>query len=225
MNIADKEIVDRLVDDPKKAGNQILRSDLKPTDLTVPGNIVGSKSKEVKLGALSAVDLKLHDFYETIDPDLDQRNKEFKSDAVPMLRWLSCVGEPDWDAWRANAKKGPPPMKDSKLTEEYLLLTNEVVNVGFWDLMNEPKLQYLLMTVVGCGKKINHQWIPMPKKRARTNALDALLNMWCPGLKDDDIELLKEINTWDDIEELCKSYGMQDSEIKVIKEEYKKSHG
>jgi hypothetical protein len=146
---------------------------------------------------LAAIDRRDKGYYNSLTED-ERKSLAF----LVVMRWVSSVSD----------KTG--------LADYHILMTNDIVNVGFWDLAKHPELQWLLLTCVGSGQTQRHNWIPGPKKKARSGALDTLLNERYPGLNDSELELLKDTNTWDDIENLCLQYGFDDKKIKAIKDEW-----
>lgn len=140
---------------------------------------------------LKAIDTKNMSYFSSLDEDTQK--------AIPMLvvmRWLSVV--PD----------------STGLSEYYALMTNEIVNDGFWELSKHPKLQYLLMCMVGCGKSVRHKWIPMSNKKTKNDKIDALLRLKYPNVNDTELNILWKINTTEDIKQLAYDYGYDDKQIK-----------
>lgn len=146
---------------------------------------------------LEAIDRKDKSYYANLTED------EKKGFAPPVvMRWLSGVSD------------------KSGLSEYYTVMTNEIVNIGFWELSKHPELQYLLMTLVGCGKKQGHQWIAGPKK-AKTRKVDELFRMKFPNVNDKELDILWEINSTDSVRQLAIDFGFDDKQIKEMVEEYK----
>jgi hypothetical protein len=102
----------------------------------------------------------------------------------------------------------------SELQEWYLRASNERVNQHFFDLGHHPKLQWLLCTSVSpnMGNQ-RHYWLANKKKTSNSKVTKFLSKMY-PAMKNDEIELLVNLNSIKDIKELAKSFGMSDSDIK-----------
>lgn len=147
---------------------------------------------------LAAIDRRDKDYYLSLS-DTERKNLIF----LVVMRWLSSVSD------------------RTGLAEYHLLMTNDVMNVGFWDLTKHPELQWLLISCIGSGQVQKHNWIAGPKRKARSSALDSFLNELYPGLNDTELALLKNINVWGDIEDLCLRQGFDDKKIKTIKDEWK----
>jgi len=114
----------------------------------------------------------------------------------------------------------------------YIWLVDKALNKDLWNL--EPnatkgeeghkELQWLLMCVVGdlisdmsnSRSFDRHQWVPMAKRETST-PLGELFRKVYPSINRQEINLLKEINSKEDIMNLTKKLGMQDSEINKIK--------
>lgn len=102
------------------------------------------------------------------------------------------------------------------LQEWYLRASNERVNQNFFDLSHHAKLQWLLCTTVspGMGQQ-RHYWLSSKKKESTTNAKSIkFLSKLYPSMKVDEIELLAEINSLDQIKNMAKDLGMSDQDIK-----------
>lgn len=162
--------------------------------------ILMSKEVERKVDIfklLGAIDKKDKNFYKNLSED------EKKSVApTVVMRWLSGVTD------------------KSGLSEYYTVMTNEIVNIGFWDLYKHPHLQYLLMTLVGCGNKQGHQWIAGPKK-IKSRKVDELFRMKYPNINDVELDLLWRINTNDSVRQLAEDFGYDEKDVKGFVDEFK----
>lgn len=122
---------------------------------------------------------------------------------VVAMRWFSTVGD------------------NTGLADYHLLMTNEMLNVGFWDLSRYPDLQWKIMAACGSGMVQRHQWIAGSKKK-NTNKLDAFLLGLYPHLNDDEIGILKSRFTRDSLKQLLRDTGMPDGEMKPLLDDLKK---
>jgi hypothetical protein len=130
--------------------------------------------------------------------DLDEDEKK-KFSPYLMLRWGSCVeGNADFQAW-------------------YLRATNERVNQNFFDISTSQhkKFQWLLCTTVSpeMGNQ-RHYWLPAKKSERDNKAIKFLTNLY-PTAKPDDIELLAELNSKQDLKQLAREHGWDDKRIKA----------
>ena len=140
----------------------------------------------------------------------DRRNRGFYDELTPeeckkfstylMLKWGANVeGSAD-------------------LAGYYLIAVNENVNKHFFELGKHPKLQWLLCTTINPVKGTHkHFWINAPKKGgASRNKLRKAVAEREPCMRDDELDLLFEINTDEDIKEWLVLHGMTDQELKSL---------
>lgn len=141
---------------------------------------------------LAKLDTKDRGFYD----DLNEEEKK-KFSTYLMLRYAASVeGTADLQEW-------------------YLRVTNDRVNQNFFDLGKHPKLQWLLCTTVSPGMgKFRHYWQAAKKKDGNNAKSVKFLTKLYPHMKQDEIELLAELNDTKDLKALAKSMGMPDNEIK-----------
>lgn len=156
--------------------------------------------KEHKLdiwAVLKAADQGDLNFYSNLS---DDQKKEF----IPyvLMRWMSAVN-------------------NTALSEHYITTTNSFINIGFWELVNHPELQWKLFAACGAGITQRHAWIPNSKKTS-TSKLNRLLCEFNPSLNDTELHLIKQKLTKESLKQLCLDYAMDNSEIKLILEDFKK---
>lgn len=144
---------------------------------------------------LKALDYKDRNFYDSLD---DEERKKFSP--YLMLRYSASVeGSADMQAW-------------------YLMATNERVNKDFFDISTSQhkKLQWLMCTTVspGLGQQ-RHYWLPAKKSEKDNKAIKFLTEMY-PLAKPDEIELLAQINSKQDLRDLARNHGWDDNRIKSM---------
>lgn len=101
----------------------------------------------------------------------------------------------------------------------YLLMVNDIVNVEFNTLKHHPELQWKLLAVCGVGTPTYHPWIA-PGKKKKKNKVQQFLAKIYPLLSHNEIKMLSEINTKEDLMLLAKDYGIDDKDIdKMFKDE------
>jgi len=104
----------------------------------------------------------------------------------------------------------------AELQAYYLMSTNERLNKNFFDISTKDhkKFQWLLATTVspGMGKQY-HKWLAA-KKKTSDNKAERFLAALYPHMRDDDIKLLAELNSKDDLKQLAKEHGWDDKRIK-----------
>lgn len=141
---------------------------------------------------MAAFDRKDRAYY---DKFTDEERKKFST--YLMLRYGASVAGP------------------SDLQAYYLMATNERVNKWFFDLNKHPKLQWLLCTSVSPDMGKQHHYWQGTKKKEGNNKVQKFLAKVYPTLKQDEIELLAQINDKQDIERLAREFGLDDKQIKA----------
>ena len=111
-------------------------------------------------------------------------------------------------------KYGANVSGSADLQAYYLLATNERVNKNFFEINRHPKLQWLTCTTVSpqMGNQF-HYWLKGKKKESNSKAIKFLTKHF-PHLKDDEIELLAEINDKRDLADMARTLGYDDKSIK-----------
>jgi hypothetical protein len=132
---------------------------------------------------MAVFDRKDRTFYDSLTPEERKKFSNFL-----MIRYGSSVqGSRD-------------------LQEFYLISTNERLNKHFFNINRHPKLQWLCATSVSPGLGTQrHQWIA-PKKREPGGIRKQLAELY-PHLRDDELDLMAQINTKQDIEEYLTALG------------------
>ena len=140
---------------------------------------------------MKQLDRKNQKFYDELTPE---ERKKFG--LFPLIRWASTV------------------QADSDIQAYYVMSTNENFNKHFFNINKHPKLQWMCATAVSPGVgTFRHDWIPH-KKQSVDNKTTKFLRELYPHLKDDEIELLRTINTKDDFKQLARDHGWDDKRIK-----------
>ena len=141
---------------------------------------------------MTQFDRKNRKFYDDLT---DEERKKFST--YLMLRYGASVeGTADLQEW-------------------YLRVTNERMNINFFDLGKHPKLQWLLATTVSPGMGTQrHYWQGAKKKEGSNSKAVKFVTQLYPHMKQDEAELLADINTTKELKELAKQMGWADSDIK-----------
>lgn len=145
---------------------------------------------------LAAVDAGMKDLWDALD---DVQRKSLKQELFILNRYISNV-------------KG-----QSRETQEHFILTvNEYFNKYWFDLQQHPKLLWMLLCMCSHeSKKIFfHEWIGF--KRKKDNKKTKFLELIYPDKKSDEIEILAELSTTQELKELAKDFGYSDQEISKI---------
>ena len=135
---------------------------------------------------MSCFDRKDRNFYNSLT---DEERKKFSN--YLMIRWGSAV------------------IGSKDLQEFYLISCNERLNKHFFNINKHPQLQWLCATSVSPGLGAQrHQWIA-PKKKASGGNIKKQLAELFPHLKDDELEVMAQINTKKDIDAYLHKLGIE----------------
>lgn len=141
---------------------------------------------------MRAFDSKDRRFYADLT---DEERKKFSN--YLMVRWGSSV------------------QGSTELQQYYLMSCNENLNKHFFDLAKHPELQWLSATTVSPGMgNFRHDWIKQKKRDSTDNKTVKFLKNFYPDYSVDELELLAEINTKEDLKQLAKKHGWDDKRIK-----------
>jgi len=162
-----------------------------------------TKKKEFKLDMfelLSALDRRDFKFYSNLT---DEQKKAFAG--IVAMRWMSVI-----------------PDRNQELCEFYIQMVNGAANKHFWnsEMQKHPELQYLVLAVSGIGTKQRHEWIKGPAKKNKNKTLK-LLSEYYPTANDEELLMFYDMNDMDEIIQIAKMLGHQDSQIKELKKELK----
>ena len=144
---------------------------------------------------LAALDRKDRGY---LDSMTDEEQKKFSP--FLMIRWGATIdGESD-------------------LATYYLMSCNERLNKHFFDISTtqHKKLQWLLATTIspGMGKQ-RHPWLVAKKREGNNNKAEKFLREIYPTAKNDEIQLMAQLNDKTDLKELAKQHGWDDKRIKA----------
>ena len=150
----------------------------------------------------------------TVLAELDRGNKNFYNTLTPeekkayvpliLMRYMSSLGD------------------QSRNKEYAIIATNDLVNIGFWQLSKYPDLQHLLLCVASLGSKQYHQWIPNKSKVSKTPAIDQFFIDLYPDINEQELAILKQTHDKDSFKQLLYDAGKSEAEIKTLMEEWKK---
>jgi len=134
---------------------------------------------------MAQFDKKNREFYNSLT---DEQKKKFSN--FLMIRYGSSVSG------------------SADLQHFYLVATNERLNKKWFNCSKHPQLQWLMATTVSPGMGTHrHNWIAPKKKEAGATGIKKQLAELYPLMKDDEIELMSQINTKKDIDEYLKAAG------------------
>lgn len=134
---------------------------------------------------MAVFDRKDRTFYDNLT---DEERKKFSN--FLMIRYGSSVSG------------------SADLQHFYLVATNERLNKHFFSINRHPKLQWLCATSVSPDMGImRHNWIAPKKKEAGASGHKKQLAELYPNMKDDELELMAQLNTKKDVELYLKKAG------------------
>jgi hypothetical protein len=203
QEIHDKDIVDKITKSSHMTEDQI--KDFHKIE------------KNKKIGLLTSIARKDKNFWNNLGADDDERTKTASQNFYLLINWLSTVGTPDWNEWKKNGSKGSPPLRDSDLTEYYLLMTNELINKKYFETIAHPQLLYYLTCLIGTKTIPQHGWI-QKKSKPLSETIKEFIRMIYPNINEEEMYLFLSTNT-DNIKEVLKKLGYDDKKIKVIEKE------
>ena len=146
---------------------------------------------------IPSVDMGIKDLW---DAATEEGQKEIKGDLWNLNRYISSV-----------------KTNNIEVQEHCVLMVNELYNKHWFTLQKHPKLLWQLLCLCSWDKEKTffHEWIPVGRKK--TNKSIKILEEAYPHLRDDELELLAEINGTADIKDLARQMGYSEKEIKDLK--------
>lgn len=152
-----------------------------------------SAKKEYKLDltrVLSNIDIGNLKFYETL-------STEEQKSYIPLvlMRYMSSLTDQNPNSIYA------------------VLATNDLVNLGFWQLTKHPELQHMLLCLAGVGSKQYHSWISVKNSKNNNKLYDWVIQNY-PHFNHDEVKIW--LSQFDD--KTFKNFliysGISDSEVK-----------
>jgi len=158
--------------------------------------------------------------------------KAYKLDLMSVLQALDRRDLGFYSRLTEEEKKGYSPLVlmryMSSLTDQNsnaaysIIATNDLVNIGLWELGKHPELQHLLLCLTGLGGKQYRPWMATKRGRRTSSKIDSwLLEIW-PDLSDDELEIIRSQHDTKSWTEFVKSSGVNDAKVKELVEAWKK---
>ena len=141
---------------------------------------------------LKAVDFRNKDYFDRID----DHEKTLYSPYM-LMRYASSVSS-----------------KDKFYVEHYVEMVNECVNKHLWTISKYKKIAWMLTAMCGVEQQQFHPWLGS-KKKTGNNDKQKMLTTLYENMKQDDIEILAEINDKKELKELARDFGNDDKQIKL----------
>ncbi len=161
--------------------------------------MAAKKSYKLDLSAvLQAIDRRDLKFYSGLS---DEEKKAYAP--LVLMRYMSSLTDQNRNAAYA------------------VIATNDLVNIGFWNLTKHPELQHMLLCIAGLGGKQYRPWIPV-KRGKKLGKVDEWIHNTYPHLNQDEIAIIKRSHDAKSWVEFLKDGGASDAEIKELSEAWKK---
>ena len=140
---------------------------------------------------MAALDKRDRGYYNRLTPE---QKKAFSS--WMMMRYASSV--------------------QGKDAAHYIYMTNELVNRDYSEVSKHPELQWLLLSACGVGKIQFHPYLKPPNAKKKKDKVSEFISSIHPHMKSEEIALLQEINSKDELKDYARSHGYDDKSIKDI---------
>ena len=140
---------------------------------------------------LRAADLRDKNFYDQMSEEDQKLYSPFM-----LMKYMASVKGEQW------------------MQEHYVEMINEVVNKHLWTESKHKKLAWILTAMCGVEQGQFHPWLGS-KKKTGNNDKQKMLTTLYENMKQDDIELLAEINDKKELKELARDFGNDDKQIKL----------
>lgn len=113
----------------------------------------------------------------------------------------------------------------SKDTEHYIVTTNAFANRHFDKLNGHPDLQFRLLCMSGSGRVQRHNWLALPKPKAKTDTIFDFLWDCFPKRNQREINLILSTITNDEFIQILDQSGCSEEDHKTILAAWKKRRG
>jgi hypothetical protein len=141
---------------------------------------------------MTAVDLRNGDYYSKLS---DEDRKSVNT--FMAQRWASQV------------------QGSREVQEHYLVTINDLSNIDYIATTSQhDEMRWRVIALCGLGSKLRHEFIP--PKGQKKDKLTAWLIERFPSLADEEIELFREINGDDFLEDMARAQNLSDKDIKEL---------
>jgi hypothetical protein len=141
---------------------------------------------------MAAVDLRNGDYYSKLS---DEDRKSVNT--FMAQRWASQV------------------QGSREIQEHYLVTINDLSNIDYIATTSQhDEMRWRVIALCGLGSKLRHEFIP--PKGQKKDKLTAWLIERFPSLADEEIELFREINGDDFLEDMARAQNLSDKDIKEL---------
>lgn len=144
---------------------------------------------------IQAVDQNIRELWDAMD---ETNQKLLKSELFILNRYIS------------NAKTS-----SREIQEHFVITVNEYFNKHFYTLQKHPKLLWMLLCMCSYdgNRTFFHEWIGHKKRAGSDNKKLKFLDEIYPEMKIDELELLAKISTTEELIELGRLHGFEESTL------------
>ena len=103
-----------------------------------------------------------------------------------------------------------------------VMMTNDICNIGFFNLGKHPELQHKLLCLAGLGRKQYRPYVGSKNAKSKTRVVDEFLMGLHPGINATELSILRSQHDADSLRELGQDAGLSKAEIKELVEDAKK---
>jgi hypothetical protein len=145
---------------------------------------------------IPSADMGIKELWDAVS---DNGRKEIKSALWVLNRFMSSV-----------------KTNNLELEMHYLLTVNEYYNKHWFSLQKHPKLAWLCLCVAAHESKqaVFHESIPL--KTQQDKKMNVLLDLF-PNMKIDDVSVLSELTSNEEIKNYCEQLGWDKKQINELK--------
>lgn len=148
---------------------------------------------------LRALDERDLGYYSRLTPEESKAYSPFI-----LMRYMSSIGP------------------QSNMQGYAVLATNDLVNIGFFNLGKHPELQHMLLCLAGTGRKQYRPYVGSKNAKSKTKVVDELLLSLNPGMNEEELSIMRSMHDKESLRELGRDAGLSDAEIKELVEDGKK---
>jgi|GEM_PF-3951483 len=192
---------------------------------------VKNTNKNPYMEALAALDRGDLEYWNRLEEDDRKKIPPFI-----LVQYMASYAdsEVDWNEAKSQGrKKGdgkgawPQRLSDNAVTEDYLILVNEMINLSLWSIIGKPDMAWRLLAYIGRtvnsssfspNRNSQHVWIN-PGKMSTTPKLDELLHKLYPLANGDEIDLVRNNMSAKDVQDICEDSAMDAAKVKTYVKE------
>jgi hypothetical protein len=147
--------------------------------------------------AMRAVDLRDRSFWSSLDDEEKKLATKYINSYMAQ-RWASSIQS-----------------NDLEVQEHYLLMVNDLCNIDYVATTSaHEELRWMVLSLIGLGAKLKHELIP-PRGVKKDRIREWLIELY-PQFGEGEIDLFREINPPDVLEESARAMNVADKRLKDL---------